>query len=109
LKMSCATDIYAGFTSTLTDENGVNLEIGFDQNDQSNFTQQKVEFLADDTLTDVSWGTKNVGEVVLTRDEFMQLTDETANHKWSKINRYRDLRDQVNTATDKETVKNINW
>jgi len=105
LKMSCATDIYAGFTSTLTDENGVNLEIGFDQNDQSNFTQQKVEFLADDTLTDVSWGTKNVGEVVLTRDEFMQLTDETANHKWSKINRYRDLRDQVNTATDKETVK----
>ncbi len=109
LKMSCAADIYAGFTSNLTDENGTNLEVGFDVNDQSNFTQQKVEFLADDTLTDVSWGTKNVGEVVLTRDEFMQLTDETANHKWSKINRYRDLRDQVNAATDKETVKNINW
>ncbi len=109
LKMSCAGDIYSGFTSTLTDENGTNLEIGFDTNDQANFTQQKVEFLADSTLTDVSWGTKNVGEVVLTRDEFMQLTDETANHKWSKINRYRDLRDQVNTAIDKDTVKNINW
>ncbi len=109
LKMSCAKDIYSGFTSALTDSNGTNLIVGFDVNDQSNFTQQKVEFLADSTLTDVSWGTKNVGEVVLTRDEFMQLTDETANHKWSKINRYRDLRDQVNAATDKDTVKNINW
>jgi len=109
LKYITATKIYEGFTSSITDNNGTAIQAGFDEKDQINFTQQKVEFLGDDTLTEVSWGTKNVGEILLTRDEFMTLANESANHKWSKINKYRDLRDQVDVATDKETVESIVW
>lgn len=111
LKIECANAIYRGFSSQVT---GETLFYGFDEKDQSNYNQQATMYILNPDLNEIKWNTKTCGEyigkvVTLTKEQFMQLISESANHKQSNFQKYWAKVEQINTATTPEEISAIVW
>jgi hypothetical protein len=104
LNTECAKAIYAGFTSASTGHFFI-----FDEEAQANFNQQSTLLLLKPDIVEVQWKTENAGVITLTREQFIQVVEEAAQHKQTQIARYWQLKEQVLAATTKEEVDAINW
>lgn len=104
LNEECTQAIYAGFTSTST-----GYTFKFDLEAQDNFNQQCTLFLLNQNLMETQWKTENAGIITLTKQQFIDVVFEAAQHKQTQIAKYWQLKAQVNAATTKEEVDAINW
>lgn len=123
LKELCTLAIYAGFTSTVTDANGVAYEFGFKDHDQSNFNKQTAKLnlwknlLSDGTMTQaqydakfpLQWKAVNIGVIYLTEAEFIQVTDDAETHQLAQQHKYWTLEAQVLEALTNEEIDAVIW
>lgn len=110
LKEQCTTAINAGFVSTVFRDE-MQLEFGFNQNDQANFTQTMLLVIADsaNAMTTIEWKSKNAGVVQLTKEEFMQIITAAKDHKLTEQNKYWQLEQQALQAITNEGVDEVVW
>lgn len=105
LNDSCTSDILSGFEHL---HHGNTYLMGFDEQDQSNLTQQMA--IISISTEPIVWKVK--GELVFlqfTRDEFQQMGLVAKQHKESKMQRYYLLCGQVQACTTKEEIEAISW
>lgn len=104
LDNECSQAIYRGFFSVST-----GYHFGFDQEDQDNFNQMTTLLLLKSDITEIQWKTDDAGVVTLTREQFLKVVEEAAQHKQAQIARYWTLKAQVLAAETKEEVDAVNW
>ncbi|MFE4029135.1 hypothetical protein ACFX4N_23560 [Priestia sp. YIM B13551] len=102
-KTTCEEKILEGFTAS----NGHFYRTNRD--DQINFIGQKDLLVANESLTTVPWKTEDVGYIVHTRDEWLQIYNEAFSHKQAQLFKYDNLKKQVMAATDHVALSTIKW
>jgi hypothetical protein len=80
----------------------------FDYEAQMNFAGAKQAF-QDNIITSVDWNTRDAGVIAHNATQFNQLWLDGFTHKMTNINKFRNLKEQVNTVTTKDQVDQINW
>ena len=108
LKAACTAAIFEGFDSP-----SMGKSFGFNELDQTNFTQQAVMIVSmggpNAYTAPIQWKTK-AGEVVtLTATQFAQLTLEAQKHKETQQRKYWSLEVNVKSADTVEQIEAINW
>lgn len=106
LKAACQATILAGFTSSCL---GTPHQYDFDYQAQVNLTGMYTIVMNDNTITSVTWKTKDSGPLPHTRDQFIQLCKDAENFKWTNIQRYWNLKAQVQAATTEAQINSITW
>lgn len=101
----CNAEILATFKSSAM---GVEHIYSFSYDAQINFQATKSLF-RDGMITEMEWSTWDAGNIVHNEQQFNKLYLDGVNHKLSKINKYRVLKDQVNACVDKDEVDAIVW
>lgn len=105
LNEACEATILAGF---YCEANGHYYE--FKVYDQLNFTQQYLLLISNPDFTGpIRWKTEDAGVVEHTREEFMTVCQTAELHKRGNIEKYWDLKAQVENATTFEDVNAIQW
>lgn len=103
LKEACTAAMYAGFSSSSTEHS-----FGFNDHDQSNFTQQLARIGAG-AKGNVRWKTKDSGPQEFTTEQFLAIITEAAAHKQGKQDLYWDLEELVLAAEKHEEIHAIKW
>lgn len=105
LKYLCSETIYNGFTTTL------GYTFGFNELDQSNFTQMMVLIVANGGQYNepIHWKTKNEGVVELTVVEFLTVINEATIHKQNVQNKFWELEKELNECESKKEILEIKW
>lgn len=104
LDEACNKAIIAGFQSESTGH-----FFRFNLEDQTNFNQMLSLLLYDTTMETVMWKTEDAGVVQLTREQFLQVVLEAKTHKETNIQKYWNLKAQVQSKMKNSTVDAINW
>jgi hypothetical protein len=104
LNTLCEQLILAGFRSKTTGH-----FYAFGERDQLNFTQQMILMVSRSDIQDVVWKTEDAGPVLHSRDEFLAVVAEAEVHKRSKMQRYWELKAQVQAAKTNEEIEAITW
>lgn len=99
----CDSKIEEGFASS----NGHFYRTNRD--DQVNMIGQKDELNADETIEIVPWKTEDVGYIDHTREEWLKVYREAFSHKRNHLFRYDALKNEIDTLTTIDEVKNITW
>lgn len=103
LRQICNDKIINGFTAS----NGHTYRTNRD--DQLNMIGQKVELMADESITTVSWKTEDAGYIDHTREEWLQVYKEGYEHKETNLLKYNTLKQQVRDAKTHDEVLAISW
>lgn len=101
LKEECTQAIYDGFESQ-------GHTFGFNEHDQSNFTQQLLLIALGDT-SPIQWKTQDAGVQEFTTGEFQQIVDDAKAHKIAQQTKYWTLENELEAATTIEEVNSIVW
>jgi len=108
LKELCTKSIYNGFTSKST-----GYEFGFNELDQTNFTQQLLLIVSSGGPNNYSgqimWKTKSSSVVSLTALQFVSIVSEAEEHKRNNQLKYWDLESKVLNSGTNEDVTSVNW
>lgn len=108
LKEACTNAIYEGFDSEVTGH-----AFGFNELDQSNFTQQLLLIVATGgtaTYNDgIQWKTKSGTVIELEPGEFLSVVGEATVHKKKEQNKYWELEVNTFAAKTNEDVVAIKW
>ena len=106
LDRECEASILRGFTSQTT---GHFYTCSF--KDQINFDQLYTDLRdsPEDYGGGVPWGTADAGAVTHTIEEFLAVCREFKNHKWANVFLYRQLKGQVENATQVSEINAIKW
>lgn len=75
--------------------------------DQLNFNQQLSMILLNTSITEVMWKTQDAGILLHDKNQFLQVVNDAATHKQSKIARYWQIKAQILVATSLEELQNI--
>jgi hypothetical protein len=104
---SCNDTILAGFHSSAS---GADILYGFDEQDQSNLTQQMV-MIANGLVTEpIYWKGKGLVDLLpYTIAQFKQLCGDGQSHKLTNMMRYYPLKDIGMNAATKEELDAIVW
>lgn len=105
LKEKANETILAGFKSSAL---GTEHSYSFDFEAQINLLGIK-GMLSDPSFQGMSWSTWEQGDVLHTKEQLQQLWDDGMGHKMFHQQRYWDLKRQVEAATTREDVTQINW
>lgn len=106
LNDACNQEILAGFTSSAL---GQPHTYGFDYEDQQNLNGQLAILMFDNTITSVNWKTKDAGVLTHTRDQFIQVCKDAEAFKRSRIEKFWNLKAQVQQATTEDQINAITW
>lgn len=108
LKNACSQAIFNGFVSEST-----GYEFGFNELDQSNFTQQMLLIVAaggpDKYSEGIKWKTKSNSVVDLAANQFLAIIEEAKNHKLIQQGKYWQLEYKVLNANTVEAIEAIVW
>ncbi len=106
LKEECTKSIYDGFTS-----DSLGKSFGFNENDQANFTQQKLMVIADvtDAIKSIQWKCLDGTVASITKEQFNVLIGEAATHKLSQQSKYWALESEILGADSVEAIRAIYW
>jgi hypothetical protein len=102
----CNKTILAGFTSSAL---GAPHQYDFDEEAQRNFAGALALMNADSTITSITWKTVDAGPLPHTRDQFIQLCKDGFAFKESQIQKYWNLKAQVQQASSIDQVNAITW
>lgn len=103
LSEACEETIIKGFIAS----NGHHYRTNRD--DQINMIGQKDMLMTDPSITTVAWKTEDVGYIIHTREEWLQVYNEAFEHKKYQLLKYNDLKQQILNATTHEEILSINW
>jgi len=106
INLSCNLEIVGGFESICTT---IKHKYKFDLEWQANLNRQMNIFMFDSTIESVEWNTIDVGWVTLSRQEFITLYQDSNRFIESKLNKYKELKEQVINCLTTDEVKLINW
>lgn len=106
LKEECTSAIHDGFTSKTLGKS-----FGFNEHDQSNFTQQLLLVVASNGnyTQPIKWKALNGEVITMNATEFIQLVNEAEFHKRTNQNKYWTLEAEVKNAKTLEEVVDIVW
>ena len=104
LNMLCEQSILAGFHSETTGH-----FYAFGERDQLNFTQQMILMMNRPDIQEVLWKAEDAGPIQHSREEFLAVVAEAEAHKRSKMQRYWELKAQVQAAKTNEEIDAITW
>lgn len=105
LKDKCRKTVMGTFTSSAL---GVAHTYDFDYEAQLNLSAEYADVNADATVT-VKWKTVDAGDIIHNATQIKQLFKDGKAWKQSNVDKYRNLRDQVNAATTVAQVQAIVW
>jgi uncharacterized protein YktA (UPF0223 family) len=103
LSEKCDEIIVKGFVSA----NGHTYRTNRD--DQLNMVAKNVQLLHDETILEVNWKTEDVGYVLHTRAEWLQVYNEGVVHKETNLYKYNTLKAQVASATTHAEILAVAW
>jgi len=105
LNNACEATILAGFYCEATGH-----VYEFSAYDQMNFTQQYLILTSNLELTaPILWKTEDAGVVEHTREEFIAVCETAEKHKRGNIEKYWQLKAQVENAATFEEVNAVQW
>lgn len=105
LNEACEATILAGF---YCEANGH--YYGFSAYDQMNFTQQYLLLVSNPELTGpIRWKTEDAGVIVHSREEFIAVCKTAERHKRGNIEKYWELKAQIENARTFEEVNAVHW
>lgn len=102
-KSMCEEDILIGFTAT----NGHFYRTNRD--DQLNMSGQKTELDDDLSITTVAWKTEDVGYIIHTREEWLNIYIQAFQHKKKTLEKYNTLKLQIRDAITETELAGITW
>lgn len=107
LNEQCEQTICAGFYSTAL---GIQHFYRFNkEEDQINFNQQATLLLLDPIINEIYWKTEDAGVLLHTREQFMQVLNDTTIHKQNNINKYWNLKSQVLNCSNESELNAVSW
>ena len=105
LNAACEATILAGF---YCEANGHYYE--FSAYDQMNFTQQYLLLVSNPELTGpIRWKTEDAGVIEHSREEFIAVCETAERHKRGNIEKYWELKAQIENARTFEEVNAVHW
>lgn len=105
LNEACEATILAGF---YCEANGH--YYGFSAYDQMNFTQQYLLLVSNPELTGpIRWKTEDAGVIAHSREEFIAVCETAERHKRGNIEKYWELKEQIENARTFEEVNAVHW
>jgi hypothetical protein len=104
LKNKSQQVIFAGFYSQTT---GYNYD--FELKDQLNFNMQYSYLTNNPDILNIYWSTNDYGKVSHDRDTFFSVCKDAEVHKRSSIEKYWNLKKQIENAKTVEEIDLINW
>jgi hypothetical protein len=107
LNTSCNNTILAGFTSSAL--SSTLHTYPFESHDQINMSGALALLNSDTTITSITWKTLDAGNLPHTRDQFSKVCKDSFIFKQTMINKYWNLKAQVETALDEPSVNAIVW
>jgi len=105
LNTACKNDVLNGFNSNC---NGEDHQYKFNLEYQANMNQKATMFLFTN-ITETKWPTRDIGVIILSKDQFIQLCIDAETVKESKIYRYFTIKSQVEVSTTIEDVNTFIW
>jgi len=93
LNIACNLDILDGFYSSVL--GGEKHKYKFNLEWQNNFNRQMNSLILDSTVNEVIWNTIDIGTIKLTREQFINLYQDSKKFIDDKMNRYYSLKETI--------------